>query len=56
VLLGRAHWTGVRAAAAGDAGARGYLAAHPARLVECGDVATPDDADTPERLARFRGA
>ncbi|MGD9530809.1 MAG: NTP transferase domain-containing protein [Pseudonocardia sp.] len=56
VLFGRAHWTGVRAAAAGDEGARRYLATHPARLVECGDVATPDDADTPERLARFRGA
>jgi hypothetical protein len=24
-------------------------------LVECGDVASPDDLDTPEDLARLRG-
>jgi CTP:molybdopterin cytidylyltransferase MocA len=55
VLLGREHWTGVRTAAAGDAGARTYLARHPGlSLVECGDVATPDDVDTPEQLARFQ--
>jgi CTP:molybdopterin cytidylyltransferase MocA len=55
VLLGRAHWPGVRAAAVGDAGARGYLAGRPdVRLVECGDLADPDDVDTPEQLARFR--
>ncbi|MFC5237886.1 nucleotidyltransferase family protein [Pseudonocardia zijingensis] len=52
VLLGRAHWPGVRAAATGDAGARGYLAGHPdLELVECGDLAEPDDVDTPEQLA-----
>jgi nicotine blue oxidoreductase len=51
VLLGRSHWPGVRAAATGDAGARGYLAGHPAlRLIECGDVADPGDVDTPESL------
>jgi len=54
VLLGRAHWPGVRAAATGDAGARGYLAGHPdLELLECGDVSTPEDVDTPEHLARF---
>jgi len=54
VLLGRAHWAGVRAAARGDAGARGYLAGHPAlRLVECGDVADPGDVDTPAALRKF---
>ncbi|MHA6621775.1 nucleotidyltransferase family protein [Pseudonocardia sp. DLS-67] len=54
VLLGRAHWPGVRAAAAGDAGARAYLSGHPdLELVECGDLAVPDDVDTPEQLARF---
>lgn len=53
VLLGRSHWDGVRESATGDAGARGYLAAHPVRLVECGDLATPEDVDTPEHLARF---
>jgi CTP:molybdopterin cytidylyltransferase MocA len=55
VLLGRSHWAGVRESATGDAGARGYLAGHPAlRLVECGDLADPDDVDTPEQLARYR--
>ncbi|MCW2722651.1 MAG: hypothetical protein QOG20_4178 [Pseudonocardiales bacterium] len=55
VLIGREHWAGVIASATGDAGARGYLAGHPALdLVECADVADPDDVDTPEALARFR--
>jgi len=54
VLLGRAHWAGVREAAVGDAGARGYLAARTVQLVECGDLAQPDDVDTPEQLDRFR--
>lgn len=55
VLIGRAHWAGVRACAHGDAGAREYLRTHPVLPVECGDLATPDDTDTPEELARFRG-
>ncbi|WP_312859211.1 nucleotidyltransferase family protein [Pseudonocardia xinjiangensis] len=55
VLIGRSHWAGVRAAATGDAGARGYLSGHPdLALVECGDLADPDDVDTPEQLARYR--
>jgi CTP:molybdopterin cytidylyltransferase MocA len=55
VLIGRRHWTAVGEAAVGDAGARGYLAGHPAlALVECSDVADPGDVDTPEQLARFR--
>ena len=55
VLLGRAHWAGVRAAAVGDAGARGYLAGRAdVALVECGDLAVADDVDTPEQLAAFR--
>jgi nicotine blue oxidoreductase len=54
VLLGRSHWARVREAASGDAGARGYLRGNPAvRLLECGDVAEPDDVDTPEQLARL---
>ena len=57
VLIGRSHWTAVTASATGDAGARGYLAGHPAlELVECADVADPDDVDTPEALARFRAS
>ncbi len=55
VLIGRAHWAGVAATATGDAGARHYLADHPAlELVECGDIAFPDDIDTPEQLAAAR--
>jgi nicotine blue oxidoreductase len=55
VLLGRGHWAGVRTAAVGDAGARGYLAGRTdVGLVECGDLAAPDDVDTPEQLAAFR--
>lgn len=54
VLLGRSHWAGVHDAATGDAGARTYLSGHPGiELVEVGDVAVPDDVDTPEALARF---
>jgi len=54
VLLGRSHWAGVRAAAVGDAGARGYLRGRPdVVLVECGDLADPDDVDTPEQLRAF---
>lgn len=57
VLLGRRHWPDVLAAADGDAGARGYLSGHPElELVECGDVAVPDDVDTPDQLRRFTGA
>ena len=47
VLLGRAHWAGVVATAVGDRGARDYLAEHPVRLVEVGDVATGADLDLP---------
>jgi nicotine blue oxidoreductase len=54
VLIGRAHWAGVRATAVGDAGARGYLAGRTdVRLVECGDLAEADDVDTPEQLQAF---
>jgi CTP:molybdopterin cytidylyltransferase MocA len=55
VLLGRAHWTGVRDAAVGDAGARGYLAGRADVVaVECGDLADADDVDTPEQLTAFQ--
>jgi len=49
VLLGRAHWDGVRAAAVGDTGAKPYLAAHRdlLRLVPCDDIADGTDVDTP---------
>lgn len=47
VLLGRHHWAGVLRQASGDRGARDYLAEHPHRLVECGDLATGEDVDEP---------
>lgn len=50
-LIGRDHWGGVVAAAAGDRGARDYYRAHAHGLVECGDLATGRDADTPADLA-----
>ncbi|MBI1378033.1 MAG: NTP transferase domain-containing protein [Frankiales bacterium] len=45
VVLGRAHWAGAAASAAGDRGARDYLATHAPVLVEVGDVASDDDLD-----------
>jgi CTP:molybdopterin cytidylyltransferase MocA len=50
VLLGRDHWAGVVGTAAGDRGARDYLATHEVRAVECGDLATGRDLDRPEDL------
>ncbi len=52
VLLGRDHWAGILATARGDRGARAHLAAHESRQVECGDLATGYDVDTPEALGR----
>ena len=50
VLVGRDHFAGVLAGAAGDAGAREYLAGHPTELVECGDVGGGRDVDSPDQL------
>ena len=47
VLLGRDHWAGVSESATGDRGARDYLAGREVTLVECGDLATGRDRDTP---------
>jgi nicotine blue oxidoreductase len=57
VLLARQHWAGAAGAAVGDVGARPYLRAHAGlvTLVECADIGSPDDVDTPEDLARVRG-
>jgi CTP:molybdopterin cytidylyltransferase MocA len=56
VVLGRDHWAAVTATAKGDAGARDYLKGNPLlELVECADIAAPDDVDTPEALARWLG-
>lgn len=58
VLLDRSTWPGVRAAAVGDEGARGWLRAHPELVVQvdCTDVGAPDDLDTPDDLAALREA
>lgn len=50
VVIGRAHWGGAIASATGDRGARDYLAAHPHTVVECGDLASGRDVDTPDQL------
>lgn len=49
VVLGRAHWDAVAAAAEGDRGARAYLATagDALRLVEVGDLADGSDLDVP---------
>ena len=47
VLIGRHHWAAVADSASGDKGARDYLAAHDVLLVECGDLATGRDRDSP---------
>ena len=56
VVLGRDHWSGIREMAEGDRGARDYLATHPHRTVECGDLATGRDVDTPQDLMDDSGA
>ena len=50
VLLGRDHWPGVEESARGDRGARVHLAGHRTTPVECGDLATGTDLDTPDAL------
>jgi CTP:molybdopterin cytidylyltransferase MocA len=52
VAIGRDHWGPVRAGAHGDRGARDYLRATAHRVVECGDLATGRDLDTPDDLDR----
>jgi CTP:molybdopterin cytidylyltransferase MocA len=47
VLLGRDHWAGVVESAVGDQGARPYLAPREVTLVECGDLASGRDVDSP---------
>jgi CTP:molybdopterin cytidylyltransferase MocA len=51
VVIGRDHWDGVLATLHGDSGARDYLATHDHVVVECGDLATGRDTDTPADLA-----
>lgn len=52
VLLDRSTWVDVALAAVGDEGARSWLRAHPDLVVQvdCTDVGSPDDLDTPDDL------
>ena len=52
VLLGRDHLAAIARAAEGDRGAGPYLRAHAATPVECGDLATGRDEDTPAAGSR----
>ncbi len=54
VLLGRDHWAGVAATAEGDQGAKAYLRDRDVLLVECGDLATGRDQDTPQDTRQDR--
>lgn len=54
VLIGRAHWASARAGAQGDEGARGYLESAGVSLIECGDLGSGDDVDTPWALEHWR--
>lgn len=50
VLIGREHFAGVLATARGDRGARDYLRGRAVLSVDCSDLATGRDADTPGDL------
>ncbi|SFA90774.1 nicotine blue oxidoreductase [Amycolatopsis marina] len=51
VLLGRRWWAEIAEGAVGDRGARDWLAARPdLRLVECADLGSGADVDTPADL------
>ncbi|HVV31324.1 MAG TPA: nucleotidyltransferase family protein [Mycobacteriales bacterium] len=55
VLLDRAVWPEVAAAAGQDVGARSWLRAHPQQVVSvpCDGTGIPDDADVPADLRRL---
>lgn len=47
VLMGRDHWFPAAATVEGDEGAKDYLLDHGCVDVECGDLASGQDVDTP---------
>jgi CTP:molybdopterin cytidylyltransferase MocA len=49
VLIGRDHWVSVCESAEGDRGAGMYLRNNAVELVECADLATGRDVDSPPR-------
>ncbi|PBC46099.1 molybdopterin-guanine dinucleotide biosynthesis protein MobA [Rhodococcus sp. ACS1] len=50
VLIGRDHWLPLRHGLTGDSGARKYLAAHGAEAVDCSDLGSGRDVDSPREL------
>lgn len=48
VVIGRDHWQPLGAQLAGDRGANAYLRRHGALEVECGDLASGVDVDSPQ--------
>jgi CTP:molybdopterin cytidylyltransferase MocA len=55
VMLGREHWSTVYSMAERDVGARPFLRAysHLVTTIACDDIASPEDIDTEEDLARL---
>lgn len=47
VVIGRSHWAALAESVTGDVGARPYLVAHGVRLVDCSDLGSGVDVDTP---------
>ncbi|KQP54530.1 NTP transferase domain-containing protein [Agreia sp. Leaf283] len=51
VVIGRDHWEALAESVTGDVGARPYLVAHGVRLVDCSDLGSGVDVDTPDDTA-----
>ena len=51
VVIGRDHWEELAESVTGDVGARPYLVAHGVRLVDCSDLGSGVDVDTPGSTA-----
>ncbi|EID81971.1 MULTISPECIES: nucleotidyltransferase family protein [Rhodococcus] len=50
VLIGRDHWLPLRRSLTGDSGARKYLGTHGAEAVDCSDLGSGRDVDSPREL------
>jgi CTP:molybdopterin cytidylyltransferase MocA len=48
VVIGRAHWVALADSLTGDVGARPYLVQHGVRLVDCSDLGSGIDVDSPD--------
>lgn len=47
VVIGRAHWEALATSVTGDIGARPYLVQHGVRLIDCSDLGSGIDVDSP---------